>query len=184
MTQLERPSPLLLPSEHIDSLENLVNDLGLPEFDLLLVGRGCGTVHTNSAGWSCVSYDARLQTVTLHAGATTGATCNFVELYPYVHALWSYQNDHPKEIGRVHRVSIISDSEVTVRCGNGQYRRRANGCLWAAIEYFERSGYVIDWRHVRHGSNDWNAFVHATAGAARGEIIRLKKRLRQSAKSI
>jgi hypothetical protein len=62
---------------------------------------------------------------------------------------------------------VVSDSEVTVRCGNGDYTRRANGCLWAGIEWFERRAYVFQWHHVRRLGNGWNALVDSIAGKAR-----------------
>ena len=65
------------------------------------------------------------------------------------------------------RVQIVSDSELTVRCGNGVYQRKANACLWAAVQWFELNGYLLAWRHVRRNSNAWSALMDSVAGQAR-----------------
>jgi hypothetical protein len=65
------------------------------------------------------------------------------------------------------RVQVVSDSELTVRCGNGRYARRANGCLWASIRWFEQNGYEIAWRHVPRNSNAWSALMDGLASRAR-----------------
>lgn len=66
-------------------------------------------------------------------------------------------------------MAVISDSEITVRCGNKQYQRRANGCLWAGIEWFESHAYVFQWHHVRRLSNAWNELMDAVAGHMRSQ---------------
>ncbi len=65
------------------------------------------------------------------------------------------------------RVQVVSDSELTVRCGNGRYGRKANGCLWAALAWFEANRYEIRWRHVARNSNAWSALADRLAGVAR-----------------
>jgi ribonuclease HI len=154
-------SPRTLPPDAAIQLEALAAHLGLPEFNLLLVGDGSGTVRDRPAGWACVAYHRRSEQVVLHAGATTCGTNNFAELVPFVQAMWSHEQT--RAAAAVVRVSIVSDSELTVRCGNGQYARRANGCLWAAVEWFERNGYRLSWRHVPRNSNAFNTLADRVA---------------------
>jgi ribonuclease HI len=156
-----------LPLETARELESLAQGLGLPAHDLLVVGDGSGTVYHQPAGWACVAYDRRKCQVTAHAGAVTGATNNFAELAPYVQALWHHHQDHGQAPPTPVEVAIVSDSEVTVRCGARQYGRHANGCLWAAVEWFERHGYRLSWTHVRRNSNEWNAWADRVAGSMR-----------------
>jgi ribonuclease HI len=148
-------------------LERLAGDLDLADFDLLLVGDGSGTVYDRPAGWACVAYDRRRRQAVIHAGSVTGGTNNFAELAPYIQALWHHDQEHGPAIVTPVRVQVVSDSELTVRCGAGRYARRANGCLWAAVEWFERHGYRLAWRHVRRNSNAWSAWTDPQAGTAR-----------------
>ena len=159
--------PFELPPEAVGSLEGLAESLSLPEYDLLLVGDGSGNAYTQPAGWACVAYDRLKGRATVHAGAATCGTNNFAELAPYAQALWFHHQDHGKNAATPVEVVIVSDSELTVRCGNRQYGRTANMCLWAAVEWFERHGYTLTWVHVRRGSNAWNAWADQAAGYVR-----------------
>ena len=65
---------------------------------------------------------------------------------------------------------VASDSALTVRCGNRQYARRANGSLWVAIEWFERHGYRLRWHHVARATSPWNRLADEVAGPARRAV--------------
>jgi ribonuclease HI len=158
---------LTLPRDSIAELESLATTLSLPPSDLLLIGDGSGTTYAQPGGWACVAYDRQTGKVRLHAGALSGATNNFAELAPYVQALWHHHQEHGQDPATPVRVQIVSDSELTVRCGQGQYARRANACLWAAIGWFEDNGYVLGWRHVPRNSNVWSSLCDHVAGLAR-----------------
>ena len=112
-----RPSP----ENQAAALEELARQLALPDFDLLLVGDGSGTVYDRPAGWACVAYERCTGRVVLHAGAASGGTNNFAELVPYVQALWSYHQQHGQPAAPV-RVQVVSDSELTVRCSPTRVR--------------------------------------------------------------
>jgi ribonuclease HI len=158
--------------------EALAKTLGLDEFDLLLVGDGSGNTVETPCGWHCSVFDRRAGTARQLFGSASAGTNNFAELSPYVHALWAYQTRRFGNAGAVPtnpvRVAVVSDSEVTVRCGNRQYERRANGALWAAIEWFERNNYQIRWVHVRRNTNPLSALSDQVAGLARAAISRLE----------
>ena len=160
----------ILPSDHMAGLEALAKELHLPDHELLLVGDGSGSVYDRPAGWACVAYDRPKQQTTVHAGALTCGTNNFAELAPYVQALWHHHQDHGQPTPANTRVALVSDSEVTVRCGNGEYDRNANLCLWAAVEWFKRCGYRLSWRHVRRASIDWNVWADEIAGFMRSLV--------------
>ena len=168
---MRRPAearPWAAPAEAKEGLEDLARSLDIAEYDLLLVGDGSGTVYAEPAGWSCLAYDRIKDSIVLHAGAVTAGTNNFAELAPYVHALWFHCQEHP--LGGPFRAHAVSDSELTVRCGNGRYARRANGSLWAAIEWFERHGYRLRWHHVARATSPWNRLADEVAGRARRAI--------------
>src|SRR5262249_45496658 len=118
-------------------------------------------------GWACVAYDRLEAKVTLHNGGLSCGTNNFAELAPFVQALWHHHQDNGPAANRAVRVTAVSDSELTVRCGNRQYSRSANGCLWSALAGFEQHGYEITWVHVRRNSNEWAAWLDELAGFGR-----------------
>ena len=168
MRRPPEPWPFVAPPDARPGLEDLARSLDIAEYDLLLVGDGSGTVYAEPAGWSCLAYDRIKDSIVLHAGAVTAGTTNFAELAPYVHALWFHDQEH--KLGGPFRAHVVSDSELTVRCGNRQYARRANGSLWAAIEWFENNGYRLRWHHVARATIPWNRLADEVAGRARRAI--------------
>ena len=93
---------------------------------------------------------------------------------PFLHALWYDQQRRAQARQAGPRaVLAVSDSAVTVRCGNRQYARRANRCLWAALDVFEGNGYAVRWRHVRRNANSWVHWLDAVAEAAAGQAFEL-----------
>ena len=168
MRRPPEPRPFVVPADARPGLEDLARSLDIAEYDLLLVGDGSGTVYAEPAGWSCLAYDRIKDSIVLHAGAVTAGTNNFAELAPYCHALWFHNQEHP--LGGPFRAHVVSDSELTVKCGDRRYTRRANGSLWAAIEWFEDHGYRLRWHHVARATCPWNRLSDEVAGRARRAI--------------
>lgn len=157
-------------------MESLASELGVPDFDLMLVGDGSGTTAEKTCGFACFAYNRRSGESKVHYGALSHGTNNLAELMPYIHALWHYHVT-ANPINRV-RVLIVSDSEVTVRQGQGVYGRNANACWWNAVNWFEKNGYVISWRHVRRNTNTFSKLCDRHAGKLRKDFpIRLDGQL-------
>jgi ribonuclease HI len=171
----ESHQPLMLTSEVRKLLRRFARDHGLEPHDLLLLGDGSGTTHREPAGWACIAYDLALKQAVVHAGGLTAGTNNFAELMPFVHALWFHTRQHKDKITPGCKVAVVSDSEVTVRCGNRLYSRQANGFLWAGVEWFEQHGYDIKWHHVLRVTDIWNEFSDALAGQSRLAMIKLNQ---------
>jgi ribonuclease HI len=167
--------PVELDVEDRRELRKLACALDLGPFDLLLVGDGSGEDYTRPAGWACTAYDIAKKKAVIHAGVCTAGTNNSAELVPYIHALWFFNQEHQHDGARSYQVAVVSDSEVTVRCGNGQYQRRANGCFWSGIEWFEAHDFVFRWHHVRRNSNAWSTYADAVAGKARKAAAALQR---------
>jgi ribonuclease HI len=161
----------------IDYLEYVSMGLQLPPSDLLLIGDGSGTVYREPAGWACAAYDRRKQQIHVHFGSLSEGTNNLAELAPFVQALWHHHQDHDQTPQLPVSVQIVSDSEVTIRCGSGVYARRANGWYWASIEWFERNGYDLNWKHVPRNSNPWNAWMDELSGALRERMQQAQRAL-------
>jgi ribonuclease HI len=165
-------------------LRRFARDLGLGPYDLLLVGDGSSTTHREPAGWACIAYDRPLHRAVVHAGGLTAGTNNLAELMPYLHALWFHSREHRDEMAAACEVAVVSDSELTVRCGNRVYTRQANGFLCAGVEWFERHGYAIRWHHVRRVRDVWNEFSDALAGRSRLAMAKLNRAARSLGRDI
>lgn len=143
-------------------------ELGAGDYDLMLVGDGSGTRAGEAAGWACLAHYRPSGSVRVFTGSVSSGTNNYAELAPYLHALWVFDSAARKAGNRgPFRVLVVSDSELTVRCGDGSYRRQANLSLWAALDYFVASGYVLTWRHVPRNSNPVSKEADRLAGEAR-----------------
>ena len=134
--------------------ENLTTTLKLPIYDILIVGDGSGTTVDKPGGAACIMYDYANKTIAWYTSSFNHATNNFSELVPYIHALWAYEciNKQSQNKYRL-RVEIVSDSEVSVKCGNKEYTRNANAMLWASIDWFNSHGYALHWNWVPRNSN-------------------------------
>lgn len=150
----------------IDTSPDSLFSFKLPEYDLFLIGDGSGTTIGNPGGWCCLSFADF--SWNFFAGYLNSSTNNFSELIPYIHALWAHENSH-KDLKRINTV-IISDSELTVKCGNKIYVPTANRVLWAGINYFEEIGYNFNWIWVPRNSNELSALADKVAGGLRKEV--------------
>lgn len=163
----------------VSDLEALTSELSLPEYDLLLVGDGSGTTSNEACAWACVAYNKITGEIDIHNGSMSCGTNNFAELIPYAQALWHF-DQYFKTVAKPNqqgRVEIVSDSEVTVRCGNGVYTRKGNGFLWNGIEWFEKNGYTIHWTHVKRNTNRFSKRCDWLAGETRIALEKLRRTL-------
>jgi ribonuclease HI len=133
------------------------------EFDYIIQADGAGGTATTSCGFYALLTSTRTgRSIECYGGFSHG-TNNFAELVPFVHALWKLESLNPIGATSPRRVLCVSDSEVTVRCGNGQYTRKANLSLWAAIDWFVAQGYELSWKHVPRNSDKVGRQADATA---------------------
>ena len=178
MDEGQRNGPFWGPTVKTD-LEAIAKELSLPEFDLLLIGDGSGTTTQESCGWACVAWNKIADTIDMHSGAMSCGTNNFAELIPYVQAMWHFDQSYRKIAtpGVKGRIEIVSDSEVTVKCGNKEYTRKGNACLWGGVEWFENNGYAIHWTHVYRNTNVFSKKCDWFAGETRIAIDKNRKNL-------
>lgn len=159
--------------DRADQILDLAAEMDIPESDLYLIGDGSGTGAKTPCGWFVTAYDHVYDLVSEHIGGTNGGTNNLAELAPYIHALWWHHTmqEEPPTQNHPCRVVIISDSEVTVRCGKREYGRKANLCLWAAIDWFEQNGYRLSWFWVPRNSNPFSSRADSEAGRLRKLLV-------------
>lgn len=154
-----------------ETITDIVNGLALPDFDVLLLGDGSGNSLNDCSSWGCVRYIPLNNKIELHFGGQTLGTNNFAELMPYVNVLWL---DNAEKHPLPRKIEIVSDSEVSVKCGNREYNRNANLPLWAALDCLERMGYRIHWNHIPRNTNPANALCDRVAGIVREEIEKIQ----------
>lgn len=151
---------------NVAEMEGVAAKLSLSGFDLLVVADGSGTVAGRPYGWHYVAYEPAAGVVTEGAGGASGGTNNVAELAPFIHALGEY-HARGGNGAAARRVELVSDSEVTVRCGTRKYGRYANLPLWGAVDWFEAHGYSLGWTHVRRNSNPASERADAEGRAVR-----------------
>lgn len=162
----------ILEQQSLEDLESLAKIYHSP--DLLLIGDGSGTTVNNTCGFSCLAYNVKHKQYVLHYGGFNHGTNNLAELMPYVQALW-YDAYNLGGIRLDRKIEIISDSELTVKQGNGEYAVspvNPNKVLWASIKAFEKDfNYTIHWNHVLRASNMFNSLCDKIAGKTRKCIL-------------
>lgn len=161
----------------INEIFRINKELNLPEHDLLLVADGSGTIAANCCGWACIAFDTIKTEITIHNGSMSCGSNNFAEIIPFLQALWLYDAQRDAVAMPHPRVQIISDSEVSVKHGNREYTRKANGCLWGAFDWFESVGYKIRWNHVHRNTNLLSKKCDWLAGQSRCNLETLRLRL-------
>lgn len=148
------------------AIEKLTSSLDLPDYDVLLIGDGSGTVAQKCSAWACW-YCKPNETPVLHTGTFSLGTNNFAELIPYVSVLWLDAYQKP---ATPRTVVIVSDSELTVRQGTGEYSKNTSQILWDWIDRMRSIGYHIIWKHVKRNTNPFSAICDREAGNLRREI--------------
>lgn len=141
------------------SLEEVLLQLGIANWDVLLVGDGSGTTLERGSGWASILIDHHTGLRKCFWGGMSTGTVNLAELMPYLQGLTWYSRTHGP--ARLHdlrvrhrrpesclQVHIVSDSEIVVHQGQGKVRRKANYELWAAMDAVAALGYMIHWHWV------------------------------------
>lgn len=135
-------------------LKEIYQSLGI-SCQIFLVGDGSGSLAKDPCGWYTGVYYPETDEEGCFYGAFSTGTNNCAELMPYVQALsshWALKRPERQTV-------IISDSLITVNCGNRKNSRSANLPLWAAIDCIVAYGYNIQWIHMPRNSN--GAMRHA-----------------------
>jgi len=160
-----------------DEIKEISNKLGLPSYDVLLLGDGSGNSANGCSSWGCVRYIPVNNIVEVRFGGASLGTNNFAELMPYLSVLWL---DTTEKHSVPRKIEIVSDSELSVKCGNREYKRNANLPLWAAFDCLEQLGYRIHWNHIPRNTNPANTLCDKLAGQVREEIEKIQLTSSQS----
>lgn len=98
-------------------LEAVLQELGIRDWDLLLVGDGSGSMPEEPFGWACCLIEKSSGGRQIFYGGLSSGTINLAELLPYVHALDWYErhivDGRPSPRG-YRSVHVVSDSNTVV----------------------------------------------------------------------
>lgn len=165
----------------MDSLQDLLQELGITTWDVLLIGDGSGTGWDSPAGWAVVLIDKPTRGRKLFYGAVNHGSINFAEGAPYFQALLWYHHFHGRDRlrrqGQLH-VHVLTDSQVTTQHGQQANQLaadlpRANSPIWAGVREFVRLGYQLEFHWRPRKSSQLNELADRFAGEARRQLQQL-----------
>lgn len=115
-------------------------------YDFIVIADGSGTRLSTPCGWGgMIFHISKLEKEEFYGGFS-GGTNNFAELMPFVFAMSKIEALNAKA-----KILFISDSEIVIKGGTGEYHKNANGVLWAAITSTSCS---INWLHIPRNSTE------------------------------
>lgn len=123
-----------------DGLEREINAA-----DFILIADGSGAGSTVGYGWGLLLIDTVRDEAVSFCGAGIRGTNNLAELLPFLHGLWWIEKNNRFGRDGIVDVVCISDSQVTVGCGNRKFNRGYSPAYWAAINWYESNGYRFSW---------------------------------------
>ena len=104
----------------------------------------------------------------LFHGTMWPTTISRMELVPIIEGLrWIKHNWHP---GRLMPVRVYSDSEYTVRTLSGEYPRKKNEELWAAVDEVAK-GMTVQYRWRERNSTPYMEFCDSVCGPMRKVMV-------------
>jgi hypothetical protein len=165
----------------IQTLAQVLQELGEPNPDLFLAGDGSGSGWKTTAGWACFCIDCFTGERTSHYGGLSMGSINMVELFPYIHALVVFhENGRGKSLlaSRGHcRVVVLTDSGYVASAGAiaadvNQVLPTTHSALWSCIRQFARLGYLIRFHHRHRSTTAMNQWADLVSSVARKSVVK------------
>jgi ribonuclease HI len=151
------------------TLEDLLRELGITKWDLILVGDGSGSTWQREAGWAVTALEKTRMERKVFYGAMNCATSQIAEIMAYVHPLlWYVDHCSTAHKMRMRHAHVITDSSYVRNQGEKDYRNP--GChelLWSSLSMMSRLGIDLHWHWIPRQSAALNVYADALAGAAR-----------------
>ncbi len=134
------------------------------DLDYIIVADGSGCMAKDPFGYFAAIYNVRDKEISTIIGGGSHGTNNLAECLPFLHAMWLLEKTI---VTKGLRILCISDSEVNVKVGNGDYHPSSNQGIWAGLRWFSNNCYHVTWQHVSRNSNPINAHADRVAGNVR-----------------
>jgi ribonuclease HI len=125
---------------------------------------GCRENPGGIGAWAFVAVE-RGNVIHAASGADPATTNNRMELQAVIEAMrWANGQT-------LWEATIHTDSDLTVRCGNRQWKRKKNLDLWQQFDNERQPNFVLRW--VRgHNGNRWNESADRACGVAMDALTR------------
>lgn len=143
-------------------LGQLLQELEIREFDLILIGDGSGSKWGYGIGWACVAIESGDHARRVFYGGANDGTVNVAEPLAYLIPLsWYAGKLEAAKLKGPRNIHIITDSEYVQQRGSREQSvlSGAHSVLWAAIEMLSRRGFVITWHWIERETYALNSFV-------------------------
>ena len=167
------------PDLSVPLAQMVMEKLGSPKWDVLLVGDGSGSGWNGAAGWACTLVDNMTQGRRFFYGAMECGSVNLAESMPYLQALAWYDAHHGKanlkQLGLI-RVHILTDSRTIATWGNRAAGPeatvpRAQLVFWAGIKELRRQGYQMTFHWAPRMTTGMNWTSDLMAGICRKAVM-------------
>lgn len=137
----------------MDFLYALINRDG--GYDYVVFTDGSGSTKDGPGGWAIEAFQADHDggaAIYSQFGMFSNMSVNQAELQGILSFL-AYLDD-----GRnvKNRILVVSDSEVTVKCGNKEYARNQNTGLWSMLDHYISKGNHVKFMWVPRNSNEFS----------------------------
>jgi hypothetical protein len=145
----------------------------------LLIGDGSGSDWSQGAGAGVVVIDRdSMQPKALWLGASAG-TVTLAEMMPYIWGMvWYTSKDGPgkrrrkaaSDAGRQLAIHAVTDSTTVATVGGRPDSRKTHKELWTVMDAFARTGYPVQWHHVKRDIINLNILVDQLSRRARLDV--------------
>ena len=136
--------------------------------DYYLFGDGSSSRTQDIGAWTSVAIAGENVSRQLLYGIDFPTTISRCELRPIIEGLrWIKHNWHPD---RTSIIRVHSDSEYTIRTLSGEYPRKKNEDLWAAVDEAAR-GLTVQYRWRERNSTPYMEFCDSVCGPFRRMMI-------------
>jgi len=162
------------PTPRDQPLEQILTELQITEWDLILIGDGSGSSWGHFTGWACVAVEPGGIHHVFYGGCNSG-TVNTAELTAYLNPLLWYleqvlqDKSRTGEWGTIRNVHIITDSDYSQQQGNAHKSTfmSARSILINSFEMLHRQGIRLHWHHLKRSTAALNRACDALSRKAR-----------------
>lgn len=158
------------------TLHEILAQLGITNWDLLICGDGSGSGWKDGCGWAATMVDRATQERRQFFGAMNAGSINLAELMPYLQALtWFHANGGRQRLHELSRplvVHVLTDSQVIYQQGilvaqMDNPLPKTQEAQWASVRQLSRMGYQMNYHWIPRSTTALNWAADLLAGQSR-----------------
>lgn len=189
-TKVFPSAPDVLPPKAQLTVKQCCKELGIKEWDHLIIGDGSGSTWDHAIGWASVTITRATDRYKIRWGGMDTGTVNFAEIMAYLQPLTFLQSEAENKRERTggrrsaQIIHIITDSQYCQLTGDSRSRMisaNKNGGLWRCFDVFQRQGFVLHWHWMARERSNLNSYVDKLSKLAR-ELVKgynIRERMQQ-----